>query len=154
MMWPYATERPSSARINVDAAASGYPLVTTSERARGHVRSAAVRKRLDSSCLGQWCAARRLPATPPPKETIMRRTISAAAIVAALTAIPVSTAFATTPPNDPNDVTQVDNPVDDSDSGGFDDWGLLGLLGLAGLAGLKRRNEPVTTVRDDTFASR
>ena len=79
----------------------------------------------------------------------MRRTISAAAIVAALTAIPVSTAFATTPPDDPNDVTQVDNPADDNDSGGFDDWGLLGLLGLAGLAGLKRRNEHVTRVRDD-----
>ena len=79
---------------------------------------------------------------------------SAAAIVAALTAIPVSTAFATTPPNDVNDVTQVDNPADDNDSGGFDDWGLLGLLGLAGLAGLKRRNDHVTTVRDDNLTSR
>ena len=84
----------------------------------------------------------------------MRRTITAAAIVAALTAIPVSTAFATTPPNDANDVTQVDNPADDNDSGGFDDWGLLGLLGLAGLAGLKRRNDHVTTVRDDNLTSR
>ena len=84
----------------------------------------------------------------------MRRIVSAAAIVAALTTIPVSTAFATTPPSDPNDVTQVDNPADDNDSGGFDEWGLLGLLGLAGLAGLKRRNEPVTTARDDTLASR
>ena len=55
----------------------------------------------------------------------MRRTISAAAIVAALTAIPMSTAFATTPPDDPNDVTQVDNPADENDSSGFDDWGLL-----------------------------
>ena len=84
----------------------------------------------------------------------MRRTISTAAIGAALTAIPVSTAFATTPLSDANDVTQADNPADDNDSGGFDDWGLLGLLGLAGLAGLKRRNEPVTAVRDDTLASR
>ena len=58
------------------------------------------------------------------------------------------------PPNDPNDVTQVDNPADANDSGGFDDWGLLGLLGLVGLAGLKRRNERVTTVRDDNLASR
>ena len=84
----------------------------------------------------------------------MRRTLTAAGIAAALTVIPVATAFATTPPNDPNDVTQVDNPADANDSGGFDDWGLLGLLGLVGLAGLKRRNERVTTVRDDNLASR
>ena len=84
----------------------------------------------------------------------MRRITTAAAIVAALTAIPVSTAFATTPPNDPNDVTAVNNPADANDSGGFDDWGLLGLLGLAGLAGLKRRNDHVTTVRDDDLARR
>jgi MYXO-CTERM domain-containing protein len=86
-----------------------------------------------------------------PQGDIMRRTITTAAIAAALSAIPVSTAFATTPPNDPNDVTQVDNPTDENDSGGFDDWGLLGLLGLAGLAGLKRRNDRVTTVRDDNL---
>ena len=84
----------------------------------------------------------------------MRRTLATATLVAALSAIPVSTAFATTPPNDPDDVTQVDNPVDENDSSGFDDWGLLGLLGLAGLAGLKRRNERVTTVRDDNLTTR
>ena len=84
----------------------------------------------------------------------MRRTLTATALVAALTAIPVSVAFATTPPNDPNDVTQVDNPADENDSDGFDDWGLLGLLGLAGLAGLKRRNDRVTTTRDDQFTTR
>ena len=84
----------------------------------------------------------------------MRRTLAATAIVAAFTAIPVSAAFATTPPNDPDDVTQVDNAVDDNDSGGFDDWGLLGLLGLAGLAGLKRRNHRATTTRDDTLTTR
>ena len=37
------------------------------------------------------------------------------------------------------EVAAVDNPVDENDDGGFDDWGLLGLLGLLGLAGLKRR---------------
>jgi MYXO-CTERM domain-containing protein len=84
----------------------------------------------------------------------MRRTLIATAFAAALTAVPVSTAFATTPPNDANDITQVDNPVDENDSDGFDDWGLLGLLGLAGLAGLKRRNEPVTTIRDDKVTTR
>lgn len=81
----------------------------------------------------------------------MRRTIQTAAIAATLTIIPVSSALATTPPDDPNDVTQVDNPIDDNDSSGFDDWGLFGLLGLAGLAGLKRRNDHVTTTRDDNL---
>ena len=69
----------------------------------------------------------------------MRKTITAAAFAAALTIIPVTTALATTPPADPNDVEAIDNPVDENDEGGFDDWGLLGLLGLAGLAGLAGR---------------
>ena len=84
----------------------------------------------------------------------MRRTLTTAAIAAALTIIPVSTAFATTPPNDANNVTQVDNPDDESDSGGFDDWGLLGLLGLIGLAGLRRRNDHVATNREDKLVTR
>ena len=83
----------------------------------------------------------------------MRRVIASVAMAAALTAIPVSTALATTPPADPNDVEAVDNPVDDNDESGFDDWGLLGLLGLLGLAGLKRRHD-VTTVRDDRITTR
>jgi hypothetical protein len=87
----------------------------------------------------------------------MRRTLTATAFVAALTAIPVTTAFATTPPDDPNDVEAIDNPVDENDDEGFDDWGLLGLLGLAGLAGLtgmKRRDDRVITTRDDNLGSR
>jgi hypothetical protein len=44
--------------------------------------------------------------------------------------LPVSSAFATTPPEDPNDMEAVDSPVDDNDESGFDDWCLLGLLGL------------------------
>ena len=53
----------------------------------------------------------------------------------------------------PNDVEAIDNPVDDGDDGGFDDWGLLGLLGLAGLAGLKRR-DTVSRVDVDRTVSR
>lgn len=71
----------------------------------------------------------------------MRRTLAATAISAALIIMPVTAAFATTPPNDPNDVGSIDNPIDENDSEGFDDWGLLGLLGLVGLAGLKRRGD-------------
>jgi hypothetical protein len=67
----------------------------------------------------------------------------------ALTILPASSAFATVPPNDPNDVAAVDNPVDNNDNSGFDDWGLFGLLGLLGLFGLKRRDNQVTTLRDD-----
>ena len=79
----------------------------------------------------------------------MRKTITAVAFAAALTVIPVTTALATTPPNDPGDVEAIDNPVDENDEGGFDDWGLLGLLGLSGLAGLKGRdrNDNRTTTR-------
>ncbi|MET0324592.1 MAG: WGxxGxxG family protein [Ilumatobacteraceae bacterium] len=84
----------------------------------------------------------------------MRRSIPTIALAAALTTLPVTAAFATTPPRDPNDVTQIDNPVDENDSSGFDDWGLLGLLGLLGLAGLRRRNDRVTTVRDEQFSGR
>ena len=82
----------------------------------------------------------------------MRRSIPTIALAAALTTLPVTAAFATTPPSDPNDVAQIDNPVDENDSSGFDDWGLLGLLGLLGLAGLRRRNDRVTTVREDQFS--
>ncbi|HSP27033.1 MAG TPA: WGxxGxxG family protein [Ilumatobacteraceae bacterium] len=70
----------------------------------------------------------------------MRKTLTAAAFAAALTVIPVTTALATTPPEDPNDVEAIDNPLDENDESGFDDWGLLGLLGLVGLAGLTGRN--------------
>ena len=83
----------------------------------------------------------------------MRKPLSTVAIAAALTVIPVSAAFATTPPSDPNDVAAVDNPLDENDDGGFDDWGLLGLLGLAGLAGLaglKRRDDVRARTTDTT----
>jgi hypothetical protein len=56
---------------------------------------------------------------------------------AALSFGPVAVAAAQT---DPNDVESVDNPVDNNDNSGFDDWGLFGLLGLLGLAGLARRD--------------
>ena len=78
----------------------------------------------------------------------MRKIISATVIAAGFTVAP-AVAFATTPPNDPNDVAAVDNPADENDEGGFDDWGLLGLLGLLGLAGLKRRDNTVRTVEVD-----
>ena len=78
----------------------------------------------------------------------MKKTIVATAVAAALTIIPASAAFATVPPEDPNDVQAIDNPIDDNDEAGFDDWGLLGLLGLLGLAGLKRR-ETVSYVEAD-----
>ena len=84
----------------------------------------------------------------------MRKPLITAAVAAALTVIPVSTAFATTPPSDPNDVTSVDNPLDENDDGGFDDWGLLGLLGLVGLLGLKRRNEPTRRIEVDHTVTR
>jgi len=79
----------------------------------------------------------------------MRKITTSLAIAAALSVLPAGSAFATTPPEDPNDVEAVDNPVDDNDEGGFDDWGLLGLLGLIGLAGLRRRDDHVVAVRDD-----
>ena len=81
----------------------------------------------------------------------MRKTITATAIAAALTVLPASAVLATTPPEDPNDVEAVDNPVDENDDdSGFDDWGLLGLLGLAGLAGLagRKRHDVVRTYDD------
>ena len=80
----------------------------------------------------------------------MRKMITTAAIAAALTVIPVTTALATTPPDDPNDVEAIDNPLDENDDSGFDDWGLLGLLGLAGLAGLagRKRHDDVRTYDD------
>lgn len=78
----------------------------------------------------------------------MNKTFAIAAATAAFTFIPASAAFATTPPNDPNDVVAIDNPLDDNDESGFDDWGLLGLVGLFGLAGLKRR-EPDHRIDND-----
>ena len=81
----------------------------------------------------------------------MRKAMTYVAMTAALSFLPVSSAFATTPPEDPNDVEAVDNPVDDNDESGFDDWGLFGLLGLLGLLGLKRRDDDrVVAVRDNT----
>jgi len=83
----------------------------------------------------------------------MRKTITATAIAAALTVLPVSAALATTPPADPNDVEVIDNPVDENDDdSGFDDWGLLGLLGLVGLAGLagRKRHDVVRTYDNPT----
>jgi hypothetical protein len=78
----------------------------------------------------------------------MRRTIAAVALASAFTVVPAASAFATTPPADPNDVEAIDNPLDENDSSGFDDWGLFGLVGLLGLAGLKRRNDTYTRVDD------
>ncbi len=83
----------------------------------------------------------------------MRKITTSLAIAAALSVLPASSAFATTPPNDPNDVEAIDNPVDDNDESGFDQWGLLGLLGLFGLAGLRRR-DGVVAVRDDRVNTR
>jgi MYXO-CTERM domain-containing protein len=83
----------------------------------------------------------------------MQRVILAAVIAAGVTIMP-AVASATTPPSDPNDVAAVDNPVDENDDGGFDDWGLLGLLGLLGLAGLKRRDNRVVTVDNDRTVGR
>ena len=83
----------------------------------------------------------------------MRKLIMTTVVAAGLTVMP-AVAFATTPPNDPNDVSAVDNPVDQNDDGGFDDWGLLGLLGLLGLAGLKRRDDRVVKVDNDRTVTR
>jgi MYXO-CTERM domain-containing protein len=85
----------------------------------------------------------------------MRKPITAAVIAAAFTIIPVSAASATAPPDDPNDVVAIDNPLDENDDSGFDDWGLLGLLGLAGLAGLagRRRHDDTRTYTDRSTTS-
>ena len=80
----------------------------------------------------------------------MRKIITTMTMVAALSGFTTATAFATTPPDDPNDVEAIDNPLDDNDESGFDDWGLLGLLGLLGLAGLRPRRDNTVVVRDDT----
>jgi hypothetical protein len=86
----------------------------------------------------------------------MRKTLTTIVMAGALSTLPVSAAFATTPPDDPNDVEAIDNPLDENDDEGFDDWGLLGLVGLLGLLGLggRRRNDRVVTVRDDTYTTR
>jgi len=83
----------------------------------------------------------------------MKKIIMSTVIAAGFTIMP-TVALATTPPSDPNDVAAVDNPVDENDDGGFDDWGLLGLLGLLGLAGLKRRNDRVVTVDNNRTPGR
>jgi hypothetical protein len=74
----------------------------------------------------------------------MKRTTMGAVVMAAgLSVLPAGSALAqTTVSDDPNDVEAIDNPLDENDDEGFDDWGLLGLLGLLGLIGLKRRNDP------------
>jgi len=82
----------------------------------------------------------------------MRKIIMTTAVAAGLTFLPA--VASATPPSDPNDVASVDNPVDQNDEGGFDDWGLLGLLGLLGLAGLKRRDDRVVRVDDDRTVTR
>lgn len=74
----------------------------------------------------------------------MREAITATALAAALTVVPVSAVWATTPPADPNDVEAIAPPLDENDDDGFDDWGLLGLLGLGGLAGRNRRTDGCT----------
>lgn len=76
----------------------------------------------------------------------MRKLIAGVALTAALGLGPIAAAGAQN--NDPNDVRSVDNPVDQNDNGGFDDWGLLGLLGLAGLAGLARRDRHPVGARE------
>jgi MYXO-CTERM domain-containing protein len=79
---------------------------------------------------------------------IMHRILSTAVLASALSLASFSPASATTPPSDPNDVAAVDNPIDENDDEGFDDWGLLGLIGLVGLAGLagrRRRNDATST---------
>lgn len=84
----------------------------------------------------------------------MRKTMAAAGMAALLTVVPVATAAATTPPDDPNDVEAIDNPVDENDDTGFDDWGLLGLLGLVGLAGLAGRKRQEVRSYDDRTSVR
>ena len=79
----------------------------------------------------------------------MRRMLVPLAVAGAFTFASGSTALATTNPEDPNDVEAVDNPLDENDDEGFDDWGLIGLLGLLGLAGLKRRDDHVHVRTDD-----
>ncbi len=51
----------------------------------------------------------------------MRKVLTTLTIVAALSGMSAGTVHATTPPDDPNDVEAVNNPIDDNDSGGFDD---------------------------------
>lgn len=83
----------------------------------------------------------------------MRRALTVAAVAAALAVGPAANASATTPPDDPNDVGAIDNPVDENDDAGFDDWGLLGLIGLLGLFGLAGRQR-VTSTYDSGVTTR
>ena len=120
--------------------------------------------RVDSEASPSVCARTERVAVAPSdnrvgckkrRGTIMRKTITATAIAAALTVLPVSAVLATTPPADPNDVEAIDNPADENDESGFDDWGLLGLLGLVGLAGLAgRKRHDVVRTYDDRVTTR
>jgi MYXO-CTERM domain-containing protein len=90
----------------------------------------------------------------------MRKALAMSALVAGLSFGPIAMAGAqTSTTNDPNDVEGIDNPVDENDNSGFDDWGLFGLLGLLGLAGLAKRTHRhddvrVTTTSDPDYAAR
>jgi len=76
----------------------------------------------------------------------MRKAIAASFLAAGLSLGPVAFAGAQSTTSDPNDVKSIDNPVDENDNSGFDDWGLFGLLGLLGLAGLAKRPKREETV--------
>ncbi len=80
----------------------------------------------------------------------MRKPLAAGAVSLALLLAGATAADAQE--TDPNDVPAVDNPVDENDDGGFDDWGLLGLLGLGGLAGLagRKRDDRTRTTTTGT----
>jgi len=109
---------------------------------------------------GRCHAVADYPAATHRRSHIVRRLFIPIVMAGAIAVIPAATAWATTPattpPNDPNDVTQVDNPLDENDDdSGFDDWGLLGLLGLVGLAGLAgRKRNDVRTYDDRTTTTR
>ena len=170
-MWPYAQERPSY-RTHRSSTRQGftYPRVTLSERVPRHRHSTFVRpERTDDGCRtagiigeplnsiaigGSGGAARRPPATTPQGDN------HAAGPLLPRASWPRSRLSRDRRPSPPARRTtpmtslRSDNPVDDNDTGGFDDGGLLGLLGLAGLAGLKRRNHRATTIRDDNLTPR
>lgn len=90
----------------------------------------------------------------------MRKVIACSALAAGLSFGPLVVAGAqTATTNDPNDVQSVNNPVDENDDSGFDDWGLLGLLGLLGLGGLAKKNRrpdyvvPTTTTSTPSYGA-
>ena len=84
----------------------------------------------------------------------MRKTLTATAFAAALTVIPVNAAFATTPPDDPNDVEAIDNPADENDESGFDDWGCLACSASWGWPDWRAANESSTRTYDDRTVTR